>query len=781
MYLTKYLVRIMNLAVFGFTALIIVSLFRRTTFATVFNFNFTWLSVVYLVAIVVAAMLVAILGRRGGGNRTVFWFIIYVITVAAYMLANLLKGASADHTTYIFWYRLLDFTGIIIAPFFLAFVFHYTNRQDILYRPITWLALFGTTFLTIPLTGNGTIFSDPARAVRYTFGFPSSAPAGSAEIFSILWSTAILLVGMILLVVYYNEVKAIASKRKQARLFIIAAIAPLAIGFIDVGILPLFDINLPLEPFFSMFQIALIGYALFRYKLFSIDPTALADTILETVNEGIITLNPEKEIEYLNEAAVRLTNKSLKAVRGHHLSSIFGARASHRILLSMQPDSVAEPFELELELADKQVPISLATSKIISKGDIDGYVLVFHDISRERAIKRDIEHQVVERTSQLNDEHAKLEAAMDSLDVGLLMTFKDTDVISYNTMLPKILFADKRTHRGALTLKTLEEKFKQSSFDLLAAIETCQRTGKPFDVKEITYGSEILRVYGAPIGHDHSSRVIGTVVLVESITEVKIQERSRDEFFSIASHELRTPLTSIMGNTSMILQYYPEALKDNSLKEMIDDIHSSSVRLIEIVNDFLDVSRLEQSKISFDYEATSIEEITEAIVYEIQVVLKSKGIYLKLDKKTLDRLPKVWADKNRLKQVIYNLLGNAAKFTEKGGITISAEIEGEFVKVRVSDTGAGMTIASQQLLFHKFQQASSSLLTRDTTRGTGLGLYISKMIVETMGGVIKLEESVAGKGTVFSFTVPVATSERQAAATGSAPLTDTVTGLSTKK
>ena len=115
--------------------------------------------------------------------------------------------------------------------------------------------------------------------------------------------------------------------------------------------------------------------------------------------------------------------------------------------------------------------------------------------------------------------------------------------------------------------------------------------------------------------------------------------------------------------------------------------------MIAIVNDFLDVSRLEQGKVSFTYAPVEMDKVIEGVAYEMKAVLKEKELYLKIDELTLDTLPPVWADENRLKQVVYNLIGNASKFTEKGGITISAKHnkDGQFVKVLITDTGHGIS------------------------------------------------------------------------------------------
>ncbi|MEK9195735.1 MAG: ATP-binding protein, partial [Patescibacteria group bacterium] len=387
------------------------------------------------------------------------------------------------------------------------------------------------------------------------------------------------------------------------------------------------------------------------------------------------------------------------------------------------------------------------------------------DIETEKATKKEIEKQVVDRTREANDEQARLRSAIDSMESGMLITFKDRDLITYNPSLINILGlrAEANVTRKAdtnMSFEQIQQKLAQvEGIDLSTMINQSQDNGKTFRIKEATYNNRVLSVFITPV-IVYLDKIIGSVLLIEDITEQKVQERSKDEFFSIASHELRTPLTAIKGNSSMILDFYKDILKDDQLKEMILDVHESSVRLIGIVNDFLDVSRLEQGKVKFNYESVNLEEIIEKVAYEMKAELTNSNLKLDLDKHTLGVLPKVWVDNNRLKQVVYNLVGNAAKFTEKGTISISAVVDKNFVKVQVTDTGRGMSPEAQRLLFHKFQQTGDSLLTRDTTRGTGLGLYISKMIIESMGGTIALEKSAEGVGSTFSFTVPIATKSK---------------------
>jgi signal transduction histidine kinase len=284
------------------------------------------------------------------------------------------------------------------------------------------------------------------------------------------------------------------------------------------------------------------------------------------------------------------------------------------------------------------------------------------------------------------------------------------------------------------------------------------------DLHEITLGSKILQIFMGPVavGEANTSRVIGTVLLIEDTTEATIQARSKDEFFSIASHELRTPLTAIRGNASMIQTMYSALMMDTDLAQMIGDIKQSSARLIEIVNDFLDVSSIEQGKISYALGEVRPGTVIQKVADAMKPALQAKTLRLDIEPKAPGDLPSVIADAGKVEQVMYNLITNAVKFTEKGGIIVTTTKQDTMLKISVTDTGQGIPVANQPLLFRKFQQAGDSLLTRGTAKGTGLGLYISRLLVEGMGGQMLLERSDVGKGSTFSFTLPIATDEQLA-------------------
>jgi signal transduction histidine kinase len=243
------------------------------------------------------------------------------------------------------------------------------------------------------------------------------------------------------------------------------------------------------------------------------------------------------------------------------------------------------------------------------------------------------------------------------------------------------------------------------------------------------------------------------VILIDNITEEKMLERTRNEFFTIASHELRTPLTAIQGFVSLLKTYFADRISDPEVNHIIDNIGLSSSRLLKLVNDFLNVSRLEQGKIEFKTEIFDISVAIDEVIHEIGNLAEKKHIYLILKKQDTAVLY-VNADRDKIKQISANIIGNAIKFTNQGGITVTVEENDGLVRTSIRDTGKGIPQISQNLLFRKFQQAENNLLTRDVNNGTGLGLYISKKFIEKMNGTIRLEQSKENEGSTFVFSLP---------------------------
>ncbi|MBI5126896.1 PAS domain-containing protein [Candidatus Roizmanbacteria bacterium] len=377
--------------------------------------------------------------------------------------------------------------------------------------------------------------------------------------------------------------------------------------------------------------------------------------------------------------------------------------------------------------------------------------------------KKGVEAKVEERTRELKNaknkisegwfmlhqEKARLSSSINNLSLGFIMIDMENRIILTNPSVKNLLGEE-------LIGKTVVDfqKIIGENIDLIDLLKKCQEEKKAIKINNVAFNLKYFKIIITPIISEEKTH-IGSIFLIEDITEAKIIERSRDEFFSIASHELRTPLTAIRGNSDLIEQYFGDQIKDPQFKEMIGDIHESTIRLINIVNDFLETSRLELGKIDFKKEKVDLVQLISKTIQEFQVTGSRKKLYLEFEKPTKS-IPEVDADVARTKEVFINLVGNSLKYTETGGVKVTVNQEDGFVKVSVIDTGRGISPEGQKLLFRKFQQTGDSLFTRDTTKGTGLGLYISKLMIKGMGGKIWLEKSEEKKGSIFSFTLPIA-------------------------
>jgi len=235
---------------------------------------------------------------------------------------------------------------------------------------------------------------------------------------------------------------------------------------------------------------------------------------------------------------------------------------------------------------------------------------------------------------------------------------------------------------------------------------------------------------------------------------LKEVDELKDEFVSLASHELRTPMTVVKSYVWMLVNGKMGELNQNQ-KIYLDRIFSSTERLIKLVNDMLNISRIESGRLTIDPIPTDIGTLVSEVITEMQTRSAEVGVHLSYTKPHSPLIVK--ADVGRIKEVLINLIGNSLKFTPKDGstiVTVDSDRQG-FVLVKVKDTGRGISSNDMSKLFQKFNMVGDGHLTKDRGQGTGLGLYLSKSLVELHGGRIWAESEGEGKGATFSFTLPI--------------------------
>ncbi len=247
---------------------------------------------------------------------------------------------------------------------------------------------------------------------------------------------------------------------------------------------------------------------------------------------------------------------------------------------------------------------------------------------------------------------------------------------------------------------------------------------------------------------DITARKRAEEVLVAAKEAAEEANRLKSEFINVVSHELRTPLTVIMGNIPLLVD--PEDLPDSEeIAEIARDIQEDSDHLLKLINDLLDISKLEAGKMQLHPERLSVPVLIRTAAESIRPLIERKGVSLDVDAAE----GAVMADPTRMKQILLNLLGNAVKFTDEGRISVKTYTKDDMVHVEVSDTGCGIKKEDLPLIFDVFKQVDSSSTRRAS--GTGLGLSITRRLVEIHGGWISAESRL-DEGSTFTFTTPLA-------------------------
>jgi PAS domain S-box-containing protein len=344
-----------------------------------------------------------------------------------------------------------------------------------------------------------------------------------------------------------------------------------------------------------------------------------------------------------------------------------------------------------------------------------------------------------------------LRALIDNIGDGVFAIDENRNIYTSNTAAINIL-----GWRKAIINRSINEvmPLRDQDLDIVDPVLKVIETGKPYKSSEliIRNNDEEMKLYIniAPI-LGPMNKAQGAIVIFRDITKEKEIEEQRMEFVAVSSHELRTPLTIIEGYLYNILNN--KKLKyDEETRLFMEKAHKSAKDLQNLITDLLDVSKIEQNKISFDKGLFDISDIAKEVFDEYEKKAEEAKLKLVLNIKN-KRMSKINMDRARIKEVFINLVGNAIKYSDKGTIEISVDKVDGSAQVSVKDSGIGMSDEDQKYIFDKFYRAEN--WRTKTKSGTGLGLYITKAIIKNHKGNI-WAESKQGSGSTFYFSLPFA-------------------------
>ena len=384
-------------------------------------------------------------------------------------------------------------------------------------------------------------------------------------------------------------------------------------------------------------------------------------------------------------------------------------------------------------------------------------------LEEQNALIEELNSQLEEENYKYHQQKEILHGIIDSFGAGILMTDTDGSILFINKAWRGVFnyleFGDKffpqdNFYINGVTLSSTEKIMEsmmtgiENGEEILIKLNSLLRDNHGrynVDLEQTKPENRFLNLYSNPCV-SHNGATFGRVFVVRDISHQKEVDRLKLELISTVSHELRTPMSSIMGFSELLLT---RKLSEERNKEYIGIINSEAKRLTNLINDFLDIQRMESGKQIFDKQLNPIDQIIEESVKLFQNVSdKHKIVY----RNNTTKVPTVYCDKDKLLQVLSNLLSNAIKYSPDGGeIKIVSEFDRNKVKIGISDQGLGVPDEVKGRLFTKFFRINND--DRRKIGGTGLGLAICKEIIRAHGGEIGVE-SVFGQGSTFYFCLP---------------------------
>ncbi len=458
-------------------------------------------------------------------------------------------------------------------------------------------------------------------------------------------------------------------------------------------------------------------------------------------------------------------NPSFEALSGYSFDKLVG-EPTYKIFKDVDAEEIKREVmekgmirnkEVELMREGKEnLPVQIfAKARYNEENDIVGYFLGLFDLSEIREKEKELMKaqtallNILEDTDEarqrVEEEKQKTDAIIASFSDGLIVTDKRQKVTLVNPKAEEMFEAE----AGKIVGKRISMISDQGRLGTFIEFVIPQ-TPEPFSRKELSVDKDLI-VEVSNIVMEAEGEVMGHLFVIHDITRERTVERLKTEFVSIAAHQLRTPLSAIKWSLKMILDGDLGELEDEQ-REFIEKTYTSNERMIVLVNSLLNVTRIEEGRFVYKLQPLDIVEHTENIVKQLQPMAKKKEIDL-VFRKPSKKLPKVKADKEKIGIAIHNMIDNAIKYTLEGGkVEVSLKKSKGEVQLKVKDDGIGIPKDQQKRIFSKFFRGANVI--RLETVGTGLGLFITKNIIEAHEGSIDFE-SAEGKGSTFWFNIPL--------------------------
>ena len=725
--------------------------------STLFDFAFNPWALFSVWSVIVNTILLYFIITRGFQVAANRWFALVILSLIVWGFFESLDRFSATPVASDFWGVGGMMGWGFVGPLFLGFTLLYIGKDKIFSNLWVQLLMYGPAFIflflgwTTGLINNRNII----EAERLFYGWET--PSAPYFWLATGWLVGLLMTSLYLLVRHRMSVKD-PIKKKQTTFFIIAVSTPVIFGSITNALLPVLGIQVfPAAVLLTSVMSLIITYSILRYKLFVINPATVVTNIVDTMNEMLIVFNPNHIIQFTNKAVEGVLGYEKNELVGEPLKKILRgpwAALHEKLFKQVHEGKTIAGIDLELISANGEgIPVSLSASPLRDKrGGIFGIVGVATDISKIRDLFADI-------TAERN----KLNTTIESIADGVLALDYNGVVITINPAALRIFGFGMKDVVGK-KLDDIVKMFEGDKRILFSALITKKKLTKDTVVSQ-KEGLKIITSFGKQVYVNLTSSAIkeglevglGAIVTITDVSGEKELEEMKLDFVSMAAHELRTPLTAIRGYLSVLQEELTKALSKEQ-QSFLDKAFISSSQLAALVENLLSVSKIERGAMKIEADPQNWKETLEDVVTNFSPLAKEKNI--KLNMSCQDNLPTVLVDKFRISEVLSNLVGNALNYTNAGG---SVQISARFDKSKnmmvtsVKDTGQGIPESAIAHLFTKFFRVSGVL--EQGSKGTGLGLYISKAIITMHQGDIWVESEL-GKGSTFNFTIPVSTSDK---------------------